>query len=294
MKLLKRILFFMSYLTFYADDDGAGAGGDGDSGGAGDGTSPTDWQVGMDDGDKEYLANRGWDGNPSQILNSYRELEKFKGYSEAEVLRIPDLATASPDEMSSIFNKLGRPENAEGYELPDGKSDTEIEFKGWLQGVLHEMNAPKASGQIFLDRLIERQELMTSGADEQQALQIADDKAALRTKWGEAHDVQLRAAQNAAATFGITSDEINTLQDSVGFMPVMEMFSKIAKGLGEDNYISGEGAGANFGGVMTPDQANDKISKLHGDPNWSKRYLAGDTAALNEMSRLQRYAAGGI
>ena len=85
----------------------------GDNGGANPGAaepqapaaeSPS-WNAGFDEDTSAYVENKGWK-DPTDILNSYRNLEKFAGGSK-NLIELPGV-DAAPEALDSFYNKLGR------------------------------------------------------------------------------------------------------------------------------------------------------------------------------------------
>ena len=77
-----------------------------------------------------YIENKGWKG-PDDMLNSYMGLEKMRGVPEDQILKIPLAEDA--DGMNEMYNRLGRPETADGYELGLEEGD----YSKWYTETVH-------------------------------------------------------------------------------------------------------------------------------------------------------------
>jgi hypothetical protein len=74
----------------------------------------------------------------------------------------------------------------------------------------------------------------------------------------------------------------------MGFAKVMELFHNLGSKMGESDFVS-NGSNAGFG-ALSPEAARSKIAELKADKEWTNRYLSGDRAAREEMSKLHKWA----
>lgn len=247
-------------------------------------TSPTiDWIGGADTDTVGYVQNKGWK-DPSDVVQSYRNLEKLRGVPAERLLTLPtDLSDVK--EMGQIFDKLGRPADAKGYSF--GEVDKTI--GEWAGNKFHELGLTKAQGETLMQQWNEMQKGRGEEMRQQLNDRIAADDKILRKEWGAAYDQNFELAKNAAKKLGFSEQGMDALLSTIGQKATAELFYKIGTGLGEDKFIGGNSP-QGFNGAMTPSQAKNKINALRNDQEFIKRYVAGDVAAKGEMARLHEMA----
>ena len=90
------------------------------------GNDELDWGWTGDVGDDMLgvIQNKGWKG-VEDIVNSYTNLEKFRGADENSLLKMP----SNDEERNEFYSKLGRPDKAEDYNFnaPEGYEETDLD-----------------------------------------------------------------------------------------------------------------------------------------------------------------------
>ena len=148
------------------------------------------WKDGVDSG-LRYSA----DGNDklarfdteASLAKSYLELEKM----DSGKIKMPDDSTTA-EEKSAFYQKIGRPETVEGYELPElaeGEAYDD-QMMGAIKNYALENNIPKDmfSGMVG----IYMQE--ANAAMERQAVATED---ALKQEWGGQYDANIEISRRA-------------------------------------------------------------------------------------------------
>ena len=274
-----------------AEDNGSpqpgGTAGGPDNGAPSAGAAPTDWTSGISDDYKGMIAAKGWQ-DMNSVLQSYSNLEKLAKGDPNTLLRLPG-EKADQKEWDAIYNKLGRPEKAEGYKLPfrDGADKA---FKDWAGKTFHGLGLSQKQAEAIIKSYDELNDSVKKASLESLTTKAAEGRAAIEKEWGAATKQNMEIARRAVREFGISSDIVDTLEEKVGYTEVMKFMHNIGTRLGEDNYAGGDNGGS-FG-AMTPAQAKYEISQLKNDKAFTERYMKGDIEALSKMDRLQRYAAG--
>ena len=90
------------------------------------------WFDSFDDDTKTYLSSKGWDKEgkgPSDVLKSYRELEKMRGVDPNKTITLPDPENA--EEVAAFKQRLGVPTDIGDYTSPsvslgDDAIDTDV------------------------------------------------------------------------------------------------------------------------------------------------------------------------
>jgi hypothetical protein len=227
------------------------------------------------------------------MLDSYRNLEKAMGAPGDQVLHLPKNAEDA-EAWGKVYSKLGRPEDAAGYEfsggpeVPEGSLDLTPDLASWA----HEAGLSKTQAQSIYAKYNGRMEQAVQEHENQRLEQASADKAALEKEWGGAWEENIAAGSRFRQKFGINDATMNKLEDALGLRGVLELSAEIGRGLGEHQGMpSGEdsGAGSQFG--MTPAAAKAKIADLFLDDKFKSDYLVkGLPEAKARMNRLHALA----
>lgn len=250
-------------------------------------TPAPSWLEGADELTVGYVQNKGWT-EPRQVLDGYRNLEKLLGADKAGNAVVMPKEGATPEEMSAFFNRLGRPEGADGYKMsvPEGSDG---EFAKSVAAKFHELGLTKAQGEALSSWYNEQG---VASVEAQKAAAQADfqnQDAALRQEWGAAFDQNLSAAKKAVQGLGLDAAAIDKIAGSLGHKATMELFSKIGGKVLEDGFVSGD-RNTSFSNAMTPAQAKAEIKSLQDDKTFVKQYLDKNKDAVEKMSRLMSFA----
>jgi len=267
-----------------------GDNGSADAGTATSGAAPASndnaWNSGFDEDTLAYIGNKGWKG-PSDIVSSYRNLEKFSGGSK-NLVELPG-ADADADAMSAFYNKLGRPESADKYsfELPDAGDE---ELFSWFRQTAHETGLTDTQAA----QLFQRWEQLSSERIEgiqQQAVQSAEaDIASLKKEWGQGFDSQIASGRRAVEALGLDEGKLSEYEGKLGTAEMLKLFAALGSKMGEDSFEDGGRSNSGFG--MTPAAARAQLEDLRMDSNFMDKYLSGDKDALSKMQRLMEMAHG--
>ncbi len=266
----------------------------GDNGSADVGTAPSadtgtqevSWNSGFDEDTQAYITNKGWQ-SPADILNSYRNLEKFSGGSK-NLVELPGV-DASPESLSDFYNKLGRPESADNYsfEMPDAADE---ELVNWFRQTAHENGLTDTQAASLFSKWNEMS-AQRMESFQQEALQTAEaDIASLKKEWGQAYDTQIDAGRRAVDALGLDQAALETMESKMGTADMLRLMATIGSKMGEPSFEDGGRNDNSFG--MTPAAAQAQLEDLRMDSNFMEKYLAGDKDALNKMQRLMGAAYG--
>ena len=106
------------------------------------------WTAAFDEDTNAYVSNKGWK-EPSDLLMSYRNLEKFAGGAK-NLLELPP-ENATPEQLDAFYSKLGRPAdpNEYGLKAPDGGDPAMVE---WFKGTAHKLGlSAKQAQSLFTE-----------------------------------------------------------------------------------------------------------------------------------------------
>lgn len=248
------------------------------------------WYDGADDVTKGFIQNKGWD-EPLKAVNAYKELEKFRGASENELLRLPKDPEA-PNAYDAIYNKLGRPESPDKYEvkLPEGVQVDEARLK---QGrdLAHKLGLNTKQFQELVSVDAQYYQQTTEAAFKEQQQKATLEAESLKKEWGNAYDERKELARRALRSNlpqGADADAImDTLEKSVGLASTLKLLANVGSKSGEDK-TPNSGADRPFG--YSPEQAkSDKqqlMDELKGDKTRLDTYNKGLGADYAKMQRL--------
>ena len=251
-------------------------------------TKQTSWTETLSDDQKEYVSTKGFK-DPAAVLESYKNLEKLRGVPQERLLKLPE--TPDSPEWESVHNQLGKPTSPDGYGFQPEEGGDEA-FLDWAKGAFHESNLTKAQAEALMGKFNEYVNLKNIESEESYAEDVKVQELNLKKEWGSAYHQNIAQAQMAARTFDIPAEAIDALEKTMGYDGVMRVMQNIGSKLGEAAFHSGDSRqGFGEGGeALTPSQAQAKIKVLKADPGFTEKYLAGDSAARDRLSRLHKMA----
>jgi hypothetical protein len=234
-----------------------------------------------------YVQNKGWRG-PADVVQSYQGLEKLRGVPQERLLALPD--GTDPAAWGPIYDKLGRPQDAAGYQLevPEGNDG---EFAKAAAAQMHQLGLTKTQGETLAKWWNAEQARMLGAIMEERSNSNKQEAEALTREWGAAHEKNLQVARNAAKAFGADEEIINAMQEQIGYAKTLKFFQQIGAKMGEADFVDGQGQ--DLSGAMSPAQAKAEIATLKADNVWVDRLLAGGQEENRRMQQLIRWASGG-
>jgi hypothetical protein len=246
---------------------------------------------------EEYapLADKkGWQ-NVQDLAKGYVNIEKMIG-GDPLVMPADD---AAPEEWSKFYNRLGRPDTPDGYELsemPEGYERNEA-LSDWFKKSAHELGLNQKAAKELDKRFNEFMANYSAQQQEELGKQGESEKAALQKEWGNTYDENMALAQAAAEKLGgeKVAKAIQALEGQVGFQDTVKLFTELGKMFGDDKFIQSASARATGFG-MSPEQAKMRIKEIESDP----AYLNPDPATesrhkslVQEAQRLYEVAYSG-
>lgn len=262
-------------------------------------TPPASW---FGERHKGLVETKGWKDVDS-ALDSYANLEKLVGGDVKTLTRIPKDAN-DKDGWASLWNKLGRPEKADGYAIPDAlKADPLVKF---LAPIAHEQGFTAGQFATFIEKahgwLTEQHKATTEAAakqnDEKQGKRIEALSKELGDKWPAFREDAQRAARVAIPETFKDADgkewtraEIGeAIEDAIGADLATRIFSTLGQYHAEDASVPG---GAPARGVHGYQAAVIRKGQLMNDKGWVQRWNSGDVQARDEMTKLDTVIAAG-
>lgn len=261
-----------------------------DSDGQNPETTADNWLESAPEDLRGWATDKGWK-DPVQALESFRNLEEIVGAAEAgRTLKLPD-DESDQEALAKIYDRLGRPEKADGYELEAALKDNlggelsegeqyDSRLLSTISAAMHEAGLSKKQGQAialnFQKHYLETVETHR-----------AKHEAATREARESLPPDVLEQARRGFRYLEMQSDDAVAVESYLGPKKAAEIFSKIGKLLGEDTRIEGTKA---VGLADSPNAAARMIAEKKTDQHFMERYLGGDKDALAIMSDLHQRA----
>lgn len=248
-----------------------------------EGAAPANWFDGFANSElKGYIETKGFDG-PEALANSYQNLEKLRGVPAEQLLQLPsDLSDANA--MAPVYERLGRPETAEGYTNALGDSFDDGVFKN-VAAQAHQLGLGDAQFQ-GLQKIMAEQSAAVLEAQEVETAEAFD-------KWKSENEQGFQNAAKVMSDVGMTEENLELLL-SGDKTALYGFLAQIGARSGEPNVIQGESPrGEGFG--MTPTAAKQKISELMADETFQRQYYSDNkkvrAEAISRMTALHEAAA---
>lgn len=249
------------------------------------------WLADADPDTVGFVQNKVWQ-SPADAVKGYIGLEKLLGADRAgRTFTIPK-DEADADGWAQVWSKLGRPDNADGYELPvpQGQSpDFSKQAAAWF----HEAGVPKGQATKLAAKWNEYVQGQSQAQVQAEQDALAREHEQLKQDWGtgDAAAMQREIARRAAVKLGMDETAIEALEKVQGYSKTMKALAKMGELLGEHK-AEGLSEGTSFG--ITPEAAKSRKSQLMADPQWRAKAMNPASAEWAELQKLDTVLAGAI
>lgn len=266
---------------------GAGAAGAGAVAGAG-AAANSPWYGEVAPDLKSWVETKQYK-DPATALAAHHSLEKLIGAPADQIVRLPKADDKAG--WDGVWNRLGRPEKADGYELPipDGQDPA---FSKTAAQWFHANGVPKAAAQAIAGQwneyMVGEMKRMDAEAQTKSASALNDLKAEWGQSYAQREEYGRRALRQFGSVAGLDDKDLGSLESALGTTKMLKLFA----GLGEANATSKFSGGEGGSFSMTPAQAQSKIGELKNDKAWATAYLGGDKSKVTELSKLTAIANG--
>jgi hypothetical protein len=260
------------------------------------------WFDGLEPELKGHVQNKGWDkldiaAAAVEAVKAHREAQKHLGVPAEQLIRLPrhdDL-----EGQKALWQRLGAPEDASGYDLSGVKfadgSEMSDEFAGMLKTTAAELNLPAGVLPQLATKLAAFFDTDEANSTAAAAHQLAQEKDALSRNWGPDFDTNVRIARAGAETLGLGQEFLVALEKSAGYAKAMEGLLKLGHAAGSARHLTatlgGDGTVSNPA-LASREQALARIEDLKVDKEFGKRWMAGDAQAVRELEQLHVRAYG--
>lgn len=230
------------------------------------------------------------------LAKSYHSAAKMVGMDKARILALPN--DDKPESWAPVFNQLGRPEKADGYQLPkraDNKdySAEEVAFQKAVLPLLHEAGLSQRQVNAIIPKWNALMDETRARSDTATRTEMEAASAKLKTELGASYTEKLGLAQQALTHVSQEldiGDQLSKELDAtkLGNNPGMfKLLAHIGAQLKEDGVLGKAGAGENN---LSPTEAEQQIRAKFDDPKFMKSYTnkrdPGHKDAVADMQRL--------
>ena len=229
-------------------------------------------------------------------LSPIKDVENLaRSYVNAQRLigadKIPVPVNPTDEDLDNIYNRLGRPESVDGYEIAvDGNIVTEDVAKSYAD-IAHKLRLTPDQANGIMDyyrSMASQASEMTTEAETQQRSQT---EMALRKEWGDDFDARIEDAGKIAQQFG--GGELLEMQladgTKVGNHPdFIKAFAKMAEfrqSVTSEDTVSD----APSSSMMTRQSAQQEIDAIMNDKShvyWDRKNVIGRQAAIERVQDL--------
>ena len=220
-----------------------------------------DWKAGLEPDIANHPSMAAFKG-PQDVAKSWVNAQKLIG---ADKIPVPG-KDATPEEWALVYDRLGRPGNAEGYvlpevKMPEGFPEADPAITQGFKEQCHQLGIlPAQAAKLYEWYQGVNGQAYTGMMTENQGKQTAAETS-LRQEWGKAYDTNLGQAQAVLKQFGDESITQMLEQSGLGNDPnLIKFLANIGKNFGEDGL---HGKPTSF--TKSPDEAKAEINTILAD-----------------------------
>lgn len=243
---------------------------------------------------KGYIQNKAWD-DPIKVVEAYQNLEKLRGVPEDRLLKLPK----DGEPMDAIWNKLGRPETPDKYEikLPEDVGQLDENRVRAMKEVAHKLGITQKQlqGLAEIDAQYMTKAVQEYNTQLQQKQEIEYNN--LVKEWGsnasEREELARRFVRSNMPD-GLDKEETLTkIENAIGTANMLKLFANAGDKFKEDRLPNSEGDRP-FGYTREQAIADKKslMGELKADKKRLDAYNRGVGADYEKMRKYQQIIAG--
>lgn len=254
------------------------------------------WYDSAPDEIKGYIQNKGWD-DPIKAVTSYQELEKFRGASEDQLIKLPkDMNEEGA--LDAIYDRLGRPESPDKYELNIEGADVDKDRLGFYAQIAHKAGITQQQFEQIAKADMEYwNSAMEKSQKQVQQKQEAEYKE-LMNEWGsnaaEREELSRRGLRSVLPD-GVNADEvISKIEDAIGTAATLKLFANVGDKISREDKIHDSGGDKPFGYTREQAIADKKslMDEIKADPKRLNNYNQGIGPDVDKLQKLQKLIVG--
>jgi len=224
---------------------------------------------------------------PSEDASS----EKREQFLKDLQAKIPDLVYVGEGaDMGNIYDRMGRPKEAAGYELGEIPDPLRQNFST-LAEKAHAAGINEKQMKAITDTIVGDYNSNVALHD----TQMGDNMAAIKKEFGEATDSTLEASANFAKRLGFADDFAEGIKSGTAGLENLKAFNKMVDGYESPGPKIGDEIGSAGSNQLTPAAAEMQLSEIMNNkehPYWDGSSPAHD-ASIGKVVELTRMADAG-
>lgn len=234
---------------------------------------------------RDWIQNKGFK-DPLSALESYHNAEKLLGAPADRIIRLPG-PTDDAAAWEGVWNRLGRPEKPELYELevPQGEKD---DFAKFAATTFHKLGVPKSMAQQLVKEVNAYAAAQRQAYTEQLENEAKQQLDKLKAEWGPDFDKHAEFGKRGLAAYGkkagLDDGDLAALENAIGTAKMLKLFATLGATTAEHDF----GGGGESGVSLTPAQAKEKMDQLRQQRVENK---ISQSDYLQQMERLAPIAA---
>lgn len=245
---------------------------------------------------EEYQSNTAFKNFKSveDLARSYASASKMLGMDKATLLKLPNEDT--PEAWGEVYNKIGRPDTPEGYDISDFKDVEGIDKDALSEfaKMAHENGITQKGFKSAVGYYLSEQAKLQEAFKEQTDKQIAEWQDAVKKEFGQAYDEKLSLAKKAVENSGIEGlkEAISDNWQVFEHPAIIKMLAAFGQSISEDSGLQTRGSVGS--GKLTPAEARMRIAEIQNSPEYLKLMKDNGNplkeAKLKELSALYEQA----
>lgn len=255
---------------------------------------PTSWR---DDLPDDLKTNKSIEKfkDKAALAKGYVDLEKSSSRGDRILIPTKDSTDA---ERATFWEKIGRPVEAKGYELPAEGIPADVTLNdeqiAGFQKFAHEIGLSKEQYAACVRFDAQRQGTAMEGINTSAEEFKEQAEVELKKEYGDAYPERLEMANDALMHFG-GQEAIDVLVDTgmANHPALVKMMVKVGMAVGQDEIMGG---GHRVTYDKTPDEALAEMGRLKTDKEFMDAYVSkqhpGHEEAVTRMLKLQEAAHG--
>ena len=255
------------------------------------------WFDSFEPTERGFIENKGWgnkDAKPEEVLKntlkSYQELEKFRGASPEELIKLPKADDA--EGWKKVYQRLGQPESPDKYsefQMPEGRQANPDLVKSFRE-IAHGAGLNDAQQKAIAEGYAGLEAKMVAAANEARKAEFDTEMMNLKGEWKGQFDERKELAKRAGQSLGLAEGEIDLLSEAWGAAKAYKFLAKIGDATQEGGRVTGD-TKKDFG--ISPDAAKQKLEEITARPDFFNILKNQNSAEYREYQRYNYIANGG-
>lgn len=221
------------------------------------------------------------------MANSYRNAEKLLG---GDKLIIPKDQTDQAG-WDALYNKLGRPEKADAYKLPDLPDTATPEFTDWAKNTFYKVGISQQQSEMLSKEWMQMMQATVAKDDAEMKASAVKQQAELEKEWAADlkgnTEVARRANVAMAKDIGLDGTDLDAMEKALGLRKSLKIMNYVGRSLKLDSdTYEGAGDTNRGGGIKSVEAAKSEKEALFNDPSFVKKFNDKDQLARAKIAAL--------